>query len=903
MPMSFTAHGAVTATNTNALVGVMDLDVVQTSGSTYLFAATRGDGWLTVFDLGANGGDTTEADSWAISSAYLQLESTDIEIRQTSASGFELYLAGLNSVALSGVTVAAGNGGNTFGGSLDRSASGLDAGDITEMALWEDGSGGLVALRGGGLSQVTFGSGSQMTSQTVAQGGAMNGRSATDIVSATHGGQTVALVTYGADNMVSLFRMAGNGTIEHMADLGAADGLWANRPGAMTTTVGADGAVYVVVTASGSGSLSVLAIDADGGGMSVVDHLLDTLDTRFDDASYVSTVTINGQDYVVAAGTDSGLSLFVVLNGGRLQHVETIAGSIESPLNNITNIEAVATATGARLFVSTQSAPYLVEYTITQDSPGVTRVAAPGGGTLIGTGGDDILNGGNGADWLQGGAGDDILIDGAGSDTLQGGGGADLFVFTQDNATDVILDYQPGQDRIDISALGVVGGVENLIISSRSWGAELRYGTSVIEVRSANGASLSAADFAGEAIIVGNRPPTDPSVYELADPVPDPIHPPTQTAGPQPAAPIWIAEPTFAMPDPAGSIQGGAGPEQTNGTTGDDVIFGNAGNDTIVGDFGNDRISGDGGEDLINAGAGDDLVFGGIGFDTIDGRVGHDTLVGGGNADSIYGGAGNDILIGGDGFDQLFGEDGNDSMWGGDTADRLFGGTGDDWMSAGINFGMTVDGLWGEEGNDTMFGNAGFDLLDGGDGDDLMDGGDQADNLYGRAGNDTIFGGQGLDRLLGGAGDDQLIGGSGNDGLFGEQGNDTAWGGSGNDRFFGGTGNDILMGESGNDSLYGGAGFDTLVGGTGDDLMAGDFNADRFVFEVDHGNDTIRDFDANNAYELMDFSNLSIFDTVNSVLAASQQVGSDVLITTGSSSSIRLLDVNLADLGADDFVF
>ena len=63
MRMSFTAHGAVTATNTNALVGVMDLDVVQTSGSTYLFAATRGDGWLTVFDLGANGGDTTEADS------------------------------------------------------------------------------------------------------------------------------------------------------------------------------------------------------------------------------------------------------------------------------------------------------------------------------------------------------------------------------------------------------------------------------------------------------------------------------------------------------------------------------------------------------------------------------------------------------------------------------------------------------------------------------------------------------------------------------------------------------------------------------------------------------------------------------------------------------------------------
>ena len=31
----------------SALVGVMDLDIAQTSTGTYLFAATRGDGWLT----------------------------------------------------------------------------------------------------------------------------------------------------------------------------------------------------------------------------------------------------------------------------------------------------------------------------------------------------------------------------------------------------------------------------------------------------------------------------------------------------------------------------------------------------------------------------------------------------------------------------------------------------------------------------------------------------------------------------------------------------------------------------------------------------------------------------------------------------------------------------------------
>ncbi len=903
MRMSLTAYGAVTVANSGAVVGVMDLDVVQTTAGTYLFAATRGDGWLTAFELGANAGDTNEVDSWSISSSYLQLESTDIEIRQISGTGFELYLAGLDSDALQGVSVTAGQVSGIFGSATSITESGFDAGDITEMALWSDATGGLVAIRGGGLAQITFTSGTQMGIESVGQGTAMNDRVASDIVTATHGGQTVAVVSYGADNTVSLFRMAGDGQMQHMADLNVDHGFWAEQPGAMTTVIGADGALYVVVTASGSGSLSVLAIDADGGDMRIVDHVLDTLDTRFDDASYVDTVTINGQEFVVAAGTDSGISLFVMLNGGRLQHVETVAGSLDSPLNNISGIEAVDTDNGARLFVTTQSAPYLVEYEITADAPGETQVASSGGGTLNGTDGDDILNGADGADLLQGGAGNDILIDGEGSDTLRGDTGADVFVFTQDDAIDVILDYQPGEDRIDISALGVVGGVENLIVSSTSLGAELRYGTSVIEVRSANGASLSAADFNGDAIIVGNRPPTDPSAYVVDDPDIPPLHPPTETAGLQPVAPIWIDAPSFDLPDPLGSVQGGAGSEQANGTDGDDVIFGNAGNDTIVGDLGNDSLSGDGGEDLIDSGAGQDIVFGGIGFDTIFGQDGSDTIVGGESADSLYGGDQDDILIGGAGFDQLFGGAGNDSLWSGDDADRLYGGDGDDWLSAGTNIGMTVDGVWGDAGNDTLFGNAGFDLLDGGDGDDVLDGGDQADNLFGQLGDDIIFGGQGLDRLFGGAGDDLLIGGSDNDGHFGDEGNDTAWGGLGEDRFFGGTGDDILMGEEGQDSLYGGAGFDTLIGGAGDDLMAGDFNADRFVFEAGHGNDTIEDFEATNGFELMDFSNFAALDSVDTVLASAQQNGADVLITTGVESSILLIDVTLADLGADDFVF
>lgn len=908
MSVTFTTYGAVTVSNGEALIGVMDLELVEMETGAFLFTATRGDGWLTAFDLGTNTGDTREADSWSIPAQYLQLESTDIEVRATGGNGFDLFLAGLGSTALQGVDVTFVEGNTQLRGGFDLSSFGFDAGNIAEMAVLGDGGSAFAALRSGGLAQITFTSDGEMQTRSIAQGGPMSRETATDIVTATQNGQTLAIVSYGAEDTLSLFRMSGTGTMQHVVDIDVSDGFWADRPGEMIAIQSTDGGLYIVVTSSGSNTLTVLSIDADGRGMELVDHVIDTQETRFDDASYVTSVRVHGQDYVLAAGTDSGVSLFAVMAGGRLQHIETMAGSLDAPLRGISGLTALATETGARIFVTTQTAPYLVEFSFDVDNPGLTLHAAETGGVVSGGSGDDYLNGGVGEDLLQGGAGADVLFDGAGADTLRGGAGADVFILADDTVTDVIADFQRGMDRIDISAIGLVGGVDNLLVLSRSWGAELRYGTAVIEVRSADASSLTAGDFGVETIIANGRPSVDPDDYtdggnSPPDPDPSPGQPATKRAGPEPDTPGVVRQPDFSMPSNPLANRGSAANDMLEFGGGNDTVFGNSGNDTILAGDGRDSVSGDGGRDWIDGGASNDLIFGGAGFDTLFGDTGNDTLVGGTHADSLYGGGGRDVLIGGDGYDQLFGGSGNDRMWAGATADRLYGGDGDDWMSAGINFGLTTDGLWGEAGNDTMFGDAGFDFLDGGDGMDLMDGGAQADNLYGRADNDTLFGGQGLDRLFGGTGDDQLLGGTDNDGHFGEQGNDTAWGGSGNDRFFGGTGNDILMGEGDQDSLYGGAGFDTIIGGSGDDLMYGNFNADRFVFETDHGHDTIGDFNATNAFELMDFSGFDGLDSVSDVLEIAEQIGRDLLLTTGTSSSILLIDVRLAQLGADDFIF
>ena len=69
---------------------------------------------------------------------------------------------------------------------------------------------------------------------------------------------------------------------------------------------------------------------------------------------------------------------------------------------------------------------------------------------LRGDGGNDRLFGQDGSDVLRGGDGDDVLFGGLGRDYLEGGAGADLFVLTETDAADVILDFEIGIDSINV---------------------------------------------------------------------------------------------------------------------------------------------------------------------------------------------------------------------------------------------------------------------------------------------------------------------------------------------------------------------------------------------------------------------------------------------------------------------
>ncbi len=78
------------------------------------------------------------------------------------------------------------------------------------------------------------------------------------------------------------------------------------------------------------------------------------------------------------------------------------------------------------------------------------------GTTTFGVGNelDNHLTGNASANWLLGGAGNDVLNGKAGNDVLFGEAGADTFVFEHGTGGDVIGDFTPGTDKIDLSAFG-----------------------------------------------------------------------------------------------------------------------------------------------------------------------------------------------------------------------------------------------------------------------------------------------------------------------------------------------------------------------------------------------------------------------------------------------------------------
>lgn len=408
---------------------------------------------------------------------------------------------------------------------------------------------------------------------------------------------------------------------------------------------------------------------------------------------------------------------------------------------------------------------------------------------------DTLLYGGAGNDRLTGGAYDDLLYGGAGTDRLTGGAGADTFRFTHTNdsvrgASDLITDFKPGEDQIDVASLGYSGlgnGHNGTLQAVYNANLDRTYLQSL------------DADSNGQ-------------YFRLA------------LAG------------NYLTQLHASDFQA--------------LVQGNSDVNTLVGTNGNETLAGLAGADTLNAAGGNDYLIGGAGADHLTGGAGRDTFVFTALSDSYTndtrGVDASDTLT-----DFDYREDVLDvSALGFTSLGNGHGGTLQVTQVAATGALLLQSLDANADGNYFKLLLEHADSIDSSAirfGDPVATHFNEQPASYDNyqlgsptAGNDTIVGYFSDDRISGLEGNDTLRGQAGNDTLAGDAGADTLDGGSGNDTLAGGSGNDLLNGGAGDDRLAGGAGADTLSGGSGADTFFFTKSAD----SLSGASDLITDFSA-----------------------------------------------------------
>ncbi len=475
----------VVATGTAALdSGIGDLALKTFNGETYLYSTTGPQGGIASWHLSENGVPVMQDQQY--------FDPTIAHL--VGRAGTPVTLGANNQLVLD-VDTATGLVGydlNSDGtiGMLQETGVLAGSGDISAMAqttigassfltLVHEDSGqiGTYRVNGDGSLSATGLTTGRADVMHTAQSGANHFIITADTASSTI--QTFAVdQTTGALTMVD-----GTSSIETLG-IGAPTAI---------EGVQAYGKSWVVIAGSDSNSLSVMTLGNDGS-LGATDHVLDTLNTRFESVQDLSVVAVDGRVFIVAGGGDDGITLFTLTPDGQLIHMDSFADTNDSGLQNVEALSVAHIGDELQIFAASQQDAGLTQLNVTVEDLGLV---AQGYGSLVGTAGDDMLKGGILDTNLDGGAGDDILITGTSATTMTGGGGADIFVLRESSGTTTITDFEAGIDKLDLSDYPFLRSPMQLSFTTTAQGAQISYRDEMIELNSAQGAPLTSADVFG----------------------------------------------------------------------------------------------------------------------------------------------------------------------------------------------------------------------------------------------------------------------------------------------------------------------------------------------------------------------------------------------------------------------
>ena len=687
-----------------------------------------------------------------------------------------------------------------------------------------------------------------------------------------------------------------------------------SEPANGAVKVNSDGTITYTPKANFNGidQFEYQLIDA-GGLVSGVAKVIINIDS-INDAPTVTKVIADQVSYSGRGISFKANDVFAEFDGEGLTHDATLADG--SPLPSWLNFNSATQEFSGKS--PDENGNFIIKLTATDDSGNSTAtniklkidsgivLGSDGNDTINGTAGNDVIDGGKGDDVISGGNGNDTLFGGFGddriyssgwsNDTMTGDAGSDIFIIGNDAiSNDVITDFDVADEHEKIDLSNFVTSKHGISTLARIADLNMAQAGSDVKITFSNSSkiltvkNIKVSDLTADKFILNNAPTVSSAISDqkifitknfnlnfnsaFSDIDGDALSYSAKLADDSPL-PDWLSfDPVSGnfsgqAANSAGSLTVRLAATDKYGltsstnfklTTDDKIIFGTDEDDTIVG-----TSSGE----LIEGGKGNDVIDGGLGNNVIDGGFGDDEILSahafGSNV--MTGGAGSDVFVITSEFAST--NPTHDIITDFNVSDPSEKIDLTKLNQSGINDIAQLS--MSQLGSDVKISFNDYKTL-------------------------TIKNVQLAQLTI-----DKFIGLTDN---YNSANDLVVDGTSYNEKLYGGRGNDIIRSNGGNDIIFGGAGNDKLYSGSGNSTLNGGDGSDIFVIENNYGSsDVIADLNIGNSNDKIDLSALKGVASDFSQLTL-DQVGADTKISfSGKAKTILVKNVNKSQLTVDKFV-
>ena len=209
--------------------------------------------------------------------------------------------------------------------------------------------------------------------------------SVSNVITVSIGTNTYAIATSDRESGMTSHRVTASDDVVFVDAIAARDGLWSSGLNELEV-VEMGGATYLVSASSGSSSLASVRIN-DFGIFFVEDVVHDSLDTRFAGAVGVEHFAANNRDFIVTGGIDGGVSMFELLPGGTFYHLGSTEMTTDWNVGTLSTFEALAFQDELQLFLAGTAVDGMAQLTLDLGNIGVRWTGTAGNDRYTGTSG------------------------------------------------------------------------------------------------------------------------------------------------------------------------------------------------------------------------------------------------------------------------------------------------------------------------------------------------------------------------------------------------------------------------------------------------------------------------------------------------------------------------------------